>query len=92
VVARAAAADRWTGYPFRVNASAPGTVLRTAPFRLPTAVTVELAGMVDRGTLSARGYDRVLRVAWTIADLDGRTVPVKSDVNEAVQLRLGSAS
>ena len=55
----------------------------------PSAVTAELARLVDRGTLSARGYDRVLRIAWTIVDLDGRTVPTKSDVDEALQLRIG---
>jgi magnesium chelatase family protein len=91
VAARAAAADRWTGYSFGVNASAPGTVLRTSPFRLPATVTSDLAGMVDRGTLSARGYDRVLRIAWTIVDLDGRSVPTKSDVDEALELRIGGA-
>jgi len=91
VAARAAAADRWRGFPFQVNANAPGTVLRTPPFRLPAAVTANLAGMVDRGSLSARGYDRVLRVVWTIVDLDGRTVPAKSDVDEALQFRVGGA-
>jgi len=28
-------------------------------------------------------------MAWTIADLDGRDRPTKSDVDEAVQLRTG---
>jgi magnesium chelatase family protein len=89
VAARAAAAERWSGYSFRVNASAPGAVLRNPPFQLPRAATVELAKLVDIGTLSARGYDRVLRVAWTMVDRDGRTVPNKSDVDEALQMRTG---
>jgi magnesium chelatase family protein len=89
VAARNSAAQRWVGYPFAVNANATGTVLRQAPFRLPGAVTAELARLVDRGTLSARGYDRVLRIAWTIVDLEGRTIPTKSDVDEALQLRIG---
>jgi magnesium chelatase family protein len=89
VAARAAAAERWSGHPFVVNANATGSVLRRPPFRLPGVITAELARMVDRGTLSARGYDRVLRIAWTIVDVDGRTVPTASDVDEAIQLRVG---
>ena len=46
-------------------------------------------GSALRERLSARGYDRVLRVAWTIADLAGRTTPSISDVHQAVQLRAG---
>jgi magnesium chelatase family protein len=91
VDARAAAAQRWAGRPFTVNARAPGALLRQAPFRLPPDATTELARRVDRGSLSARGYDRVLRIAWTIVDLDGRSQPVKSDVDEALQLRTGAA-
>jgi magnesium chelatase family protein len=44
---------------------------------------------MDRGLLSARGFDRVLRLAWTIADLDGKTRPGRSEVAEAAQLRMG---
>jgi magnesium chelatase family protein len=92
VAARATAAARWRGRPFGVNAEVPGSVLRTPPFRLPAKVTAQLTAGVERGTLSARGYDRVLRVAWTIADLAGRTAPTRSDVDEALQLRDGGPS
>lgn len=87
--AREAAAQRWAGHGFSVNAHAPGAVLRSPPFRLPNRVTQGLAERVERGTLSARGYDRVLRVAWTIVDLEGRVVPTKNDINEAIELRTG---
>ncbi len=89
IAAREAAAERWAGMPFSVNAKATGSVLRRPPFRLPRIATAELAEQLDRGTLSARGYDRVLRVAWTIVDIDGRTSPDKQDVREALQLRTG---
>jgi magnesium chelatase family protein len=46
---------------------------------------------LDRGALSARGFDRILRLAWTIADLDGRDRPNGADVDEAAQLRMGEA-
>lgn len=89
VAARAAAAARWRGHPFTVNADAPGSVLRAPPFRLPAAATVDLTSQLERGTLSARGYHRILRIAWTIADLAGRTTPNRSDVDEAIELRAG---
>ena len=43
---------------------------------------------VDDGFLSPRGHDRVLRVARTLADLDGRERISDSDVINAVQLRV----
>ncbi|WP_456320249.1 magnesium chelatase subunit ChlI family protein, partial [Micromonospora tarensis] len=53
---------------------------------------VELRGRLDCGSLSARGFDRVIRMAWTIADLDGRDRPDREDVREATQLRTGEAA
>ena len=41
------------------------------------------------GTLSLRGVDRVLRIAWTIADLAGRAAPTVTDVGNALLLRTG---
>ena len=41
----------------------------------------------DSLAMSARGYDRVLRVARTIADLDGKETISPSHMAEAVQLR-----
>ena len=51
-----------------------------------------LASGVDRGELSARGYDRVLRVAWTLADLGGRAAPDEGDVGAAYCLRTRRAA
>src|SRR5204863_2092821 len=58
--ARAAAAARWAADGWRTNAEVPGPVLRRKPWRLSRSSTVEMARCVDRGTLSARGFDRVL--------------------------------
>ena len=91
IQAREAADARWAGQGFSVNARAPGAVLRCPPFRLPRAATAELGRQLDLGLLSARGYDRVLRVAWSIVDLDGRSTPDAGDIDEALQLRTGTA-
>jgi magnesium chelatase family protein len=90
--ARRAAAERWAGDGWRVNAEVPGPRLRRPPWRLPERDTRELRGRLDSGSLSARGFDRVLRMAWTIADLDGRGRPHADDVREAIQLRMGDAA
>ena len=87
--ARAAAAARWSAHGWRTNAEVPGPVLRRRPWRLSRSSTVEIGHFVDQGTLSARGFDRVLRIAWTIADLDGRIRPDKGDVAEALGMRMG---
>jgi magnesium chelatase family protein len=41
------------------------------------------------GSLSARGLDRVLRVAWTCADLAGRDRPSPDDIGLALELWTG---
>lgn len=87
--ARAAAAERWAGLGHRLNAELPGPVLRRPPFRLAARDTAELRRRLDNGSLSARGFDRIIRLAWSIADLDGHTHPRRDDVWEAIGLRTG---
>ncbi|WDZ87455.1 YifB family Mg chelatase-like AAA ATPase [Micromonospora cathayae] len=87
--ARSAAAERWATVGHRLNAELPGPLLRRPPFRLPPRDTAELRGRLDTGSLSARGFDRIIRMAWSIADLDGRVRPDREDVREAIGLRTG---
>jgi magnesium chelatase family protein len=47
---------------------------------------------LDLGRLSARGLDRVLRVAWTLADLADVDRPGADEVDEALYLRTGVAA
>lgn len=86
LAARAAQRERWRGTGWRTNAEVPGRRLhgRLGPQR---ALVTDLDRAVDRGTLSLRGADRVLRVAWTVADLDGRDAPQREDVAQALVLR-----
>ena len=46
-----------------------------------------LKAAFDRLGLSARGYDRILRLAKTIADMDGKDIIEGSHIARAVQLR-----
>ena len=89
--ARSVAADRWREFG-RSNATVPSSVLRRPPYRLARKVLHPLTQQVDHGTLSARGFDRVVRVAWTIADCDGHDRPDTGDIAEAIDLRTRRAA
>ncbi|MBO9569526.1 MAG: YifB family Mg chelatase-like AAA ATPase [Cellulomonas iranensis] len=84
--ARAAQRARWAGTSWRCNGDVPGRELQ-ARLGADRRLVADLDRAVDRGTLSLRGADRVLRVAWTVADLAGRDAPGRSDVAQALLLR-----
>jgi magnesium chelatase family protein len=84
--ARERMAARLADTPWRVNAEVPGPVLRRR-WRLPWEVVADAERLLDRGALTARGVDRVLRVAWTLADLAGRDQPDAGDVRVALDCR-----
>ncbi|MFJ6570911.1 YifB family Mg chelatase-like AAA ATPase [Streptomyces sp. NPDC091292] len=86
--ARERAALRLGETPWRTNGEVPGHLLRTR-WRPEPGSMAEPERCLERGLLTARGLDRVLRVAWTIADLAGRGRPDKTDVDLALQLRTG---
>jgi magnesium chelatase family protein len=68
------------------NSQVPGRVLRGA-LRLASPTTRILDHALERGVLTARGYDRVLRLAWTLADLACRSTPDPDDIGQALGLR-----
>ena len=90
-VARDAAAQRWRAHGFRTNAEVSGTLLRRR-FRPSTVAMQPLRTALDRGLLSIRGVDRTMRVAWTLADLAGRTSPGRDEVAVALSFRQPGAS
>jgi magnesium chelatase family protein len=89
--ARAAAADRWRDTAWHANSEVPGAQLRSARWALPRSVLDRAQTYLQRGQLSARGFDRVLRLSWTLADLAGRTVPAAVDLDEALYFRTGAS-
>lgn len=95
LAARAAQKERWSdvtkwkGRSWTTNSQVAGDVLR-GPMRLPPKDRHAIDRAMDRDILSARGYDRTLRLAWTIADLAGAHRPAAHHVDHALALR-GSA-
>ena len=87
--ARAAARERWAGSGWQLNSQVPGAELRRGRCALPRPVIKPAEDCLRRGELSVRGLDRVLRVAWTLADIAGRTLPSAVDVSEALFFRTG---
>jgi magnesium chelatase family protein len=86
--ARDRAARRLRGTPWRLNGEVPGSELRRTWPPAPGALAV-IERSLERGQISARGVVKVIRVAWTIADLAGRPRPTKDECHAALGLWLG---
>ena len=86
--ARAVQAKRFAAHPdVRVNADMEGSLLEQVATPDDEGRTL-IARVAERFGLSARGYHRVLRVARTIADLDGSATVRQPHIAEAVSYRL----
>ena len=90
--ARALAAERLAGTGWNRNADAGGTWLRTGPHRLTSSALSVLDRALERGAITMRGYDRALRLAWTLADIDAASSPTADHVGRALFLRRGIAA
>ncbi len=88
--ARVRQLDRLAPFGLETNSQVPGRVLR-GELRLPPVATRILDHSLERGVLTARGYDRVLRLAWTLADLGHRERPDMNDIGQALGLRQAAA-
>ncbi|WP_296139853.1 YifB family Mg chelatase-like AAA ATPase [uncultured Tessaracoccus sp.] len=75
--------------PWATNSEVAGPYLRR---ELPLPDTTPINRALALGTLSARGVDKVLRVAWTLADLAGRDRVGDIELQAAMQLRLGESA
>jgi magnesium chelatase family protein len=90
VVARERQLQRLSGQPEVCNAQLTSRQIRELGRVTPSALRL-LGELYDRHTLSARGHTRILRVARTVADLDGSDVVGSEHVNIAASLRFDDA-
>jgi magnesium chelatase family protein len=88
VAARHRTATRLAGTPWKLNAQVPGTELRRAYAPEPGALA-PLDRAMELGQVSARGTDKIIRVAWTLADLAGKDRPEAGEIHQALALWLG---
>ncbi|HTB71235.1 MAG TPA: YifB family Mg chelatase-like AAA ATPase [Solirubrobacteraceae bacterium] len=90
IAARERQAARLRAEDVALNALMDPRMLRSH-VRLSDDGAMLLRGACERGMLSARGRDRVLRLARTIADLNGGERVARGDVAAAIALRVGDA-
>jgi magnesium chelatase family protein len=84
--ARAIQSARYAGSGVRTNAEADGELLDQVATPEPDGRKL-LTQAVEKFKLSARGYHRVLRVARTLADLDGGAAVKRIHIAEALSYR-----
>lgn len=87
--ARRNAVRRLRETPWRRNVDVSGTWLREGPGAPEPSVRRPLDTALERGALTLRGYDRVLRVAWTLADLEERARLEGRDIGRALFMKKG---
>ncbi|GAA4513071.1 YifB family Mg chelatase-like AAA ATPase [Brevibacterium yomogidense] len=86
VAARQVQAERYAGRDWTTNGRTPGGWLR-GHFRFAARETHLLDRALETGALTMRGYDRVLRIATTIADLAGKERPGTEELGAALLMR-----
>jgi magnesium chelatase family protein len=89
--ARDRTAARLKDTPWRLNAEIPGSELRRA-FPPSSGSLTPIERAMDLGQISARGVDRVIRVAWTLADIAGIARPTVNETSYALGLWLGTGA
>ena len=87
-VARERMTQRLSGTPWRLNAEIPGAELRRS-FSPESGALRSLDRAMELGQVSARGADKIVRVAWSVADLTGKSRPGSDEVSVAIGLWLG---
>lgn len=88
LIARERQRRRYEGRGWSTNAHLPGPLLRRE-FAPEASERRLLDHAVAQGRLTLRGHDRVLRLAWTLADLDGIDRPAAEHIGQALTLREG---
>ena len=82
--ARQTAKERFRKQGWTCNAQISGEWLRQNTSAKARSVVDQA---LRKQRISLRGADRTMRLAWTLADLDGRTSPDADDVTTGILLR-----
>ena len=88
IQARLIAETRFVEHDFKLNSEISPNLLREK-FRPRKDGLALLHTLLDRESITARGFHRTMRVAWSIADLGGITTPGKEEIERALELRVG---
>jgi magnesium chelatase family protein len=88
IAARNIAAKRFANESWKLNSQIPARALRTT-YQPERAAMNFLHDELDREHLTARGLHKVIRTAWTLADLHHHEIATLADVQQAYQLRDG---
>lgn len=91
IMARKQSGERLRGTGWTMNSQVSGSWLQNSVRKLQSGSTLVLDRALDAGTLTLRGYFRTLRVAWTIADLEGDACPTREHIAKALMFRGGTA-
>lgn len=84
IVARQTAQERFHEFGWVCNAQATGTWLRANT----STKAIELVNhALASERLSLRGADRAMRLAWTLADLSGKTSPGPEEMMQGISMR-----
>lgn len=84
ISARNAAIERFRAQGWTCNAQASGNWLH----RNTSRKALELVNQaLANHKLTLRGADRAMRLAWTLADMEGRLSPTRGDISQGIGLR-----
>lgn len=86
--ARSRSAQRFLNETWSLNSDIPGRALRTT-YQPDQKAMVFLHSELDRENITARGLHKVMRLSWSIADLEGHSKPNLDDAERAYFLREG---
>jgi len=84
--ARAIARERFAGLGFELNSAIPSEFLRRK-FRADSKAMSMLHILIEREEITAPGFYKILRLAWTNAELRGVSIPGVDEVEAALALR-----
>ena len=88
IAARGIAAKRFAHENWKLNSQIPSRALRTT-YKPERAAMNFLHDELDRERLTARGLHKVIRTAWTLADINRHAIVTLADVHQAYALRDG---